>query len=88
MAVRWRVGHTRVRSGNLGSAPSRFDETCVVVGLRGAVRRQVVKNCAGSRDPPLHLLDNADLSREDKGALQVFLGDVAAVRKIKSGLQS
>ncbi|WP_147433724.1 hypothetical protein [Acidovorax sp. 93] len=36
----------------------------------------------------LHLLDSADLSREDKDALQVFLGDVAAVRKIKSGLQS
>lgn len=35
----------------------------------------------------LHLLDSADLSREDKDALQVFLGDVAAVRKIKSGLQ-
>lgn len=35
----------------------------------------------------LELLDSADLSREDKDALQVFLGDVAAVRKIKSGLQ-
>lgn len=35
----------------------------------------------------LHLLDSADLSCEDKDALQVFLGDVAAVRKIKSGLQ-
>jgi len=35
----------------------------------------------------LHLLDSADLSREDKDALQVFLGDVAAVRKIKSSLQ-
>lgn len=36
----------------------------------------------------LKLLDTENLSREDKDALQVFLGDVAAVRKIKSSLQS
>ena len=34
----------------------------------------------------LELLDAKDVSRADRDALQVFLGDVAAVRKIKSGL--
>lgn len=34
----------------------------------------------------LQLLDSKDLSQGDKDALQVFLGDVAAVRKIKSRL--
>ncbi len=34
----------------------------------------------------LELLDDASLSRADKDALQVFLGDVAAVRKLKSGI--
>ena len=32
----------------------------------------------------LRLLESKDLSREDKDALAVFLGDVAAVRKLKS----
>lgn len=31
----------------------------------------------------LRLLESKDLSRSDKDALRVFLGDVAAVRKIK-----
>ena len=35
----------------------------------------------------LHLLENDELSREDRDALQVFLGDVAAVRKIKASLK-
>jgi hypothetical protein len=34
----------------------------------------------------LHLLESKDLSRSDKDALRVFLGDVAAVRKIKDSL--
>ena len=34
----------------------------------------------------LHLLESKDLSRSDKDALRVFLGDVAAVRKIKDAL--
>ena len=33
----------------------------------------------------LRLLEPADLSQEDRDAVQVFLGDVAAVRKIKVG---
>ena len=33
----------------------------------------------------LRLLEAADLSQEDRDAVQVFLGDVAAVRKIKVG---
>ena len=33
----------------------------------------------------LGLLESKDLSREDKDALAVFLGDVAAVRKLKAG---
>ena len=32
----------------------------------------------------LQLLDSKDLSREDKDALRVFIGDVAAVRKVKA----
>jgi hypothetical protein len=35
----------------------------------------------------LGLLESKDLSREEKDALQVFLGDVAAVRKIKVSLK-
>ena len=35
----------------------------------------------------LHLQDSKELSREEKDALQVFLGDVAAVRKIKASLK-
>lgn len=31
----------------------------------------------------LHLLQSAELSKEEKDALQVFLGDVSAVRQIK-----
>ena len=31
------------------------------------------------------LLESQDLSQDDRDALHVFLGDVAAVRKIKSG---
>lgn len=31
----------------------------------------------------LHLLESKDLSQSDKDALRIFLGDVAAVRKIK-----
>ena len=34
----------------------------------------------------LRLLESKDLSQGEKDALQVFLGDVAAVRKIKSRL--
>jgi hypothetical protein len=34
----------------------------------------------------LHLLESKDISRSDKDALRVFLGDVAAVRKIKDSL--
>ena len=34
----------------------------------------------------LHLLESKELSRSDKDALRVFLGDVAAVRKIKDSL--
>lgn len=33
----------------------------------------------------LKLLDTAELSKEDRDAIQVFLGDVAAVRNIKAG---
>lgn len=36
----------------------------------------------------LQLLDREDLSRSDKDALRVFLGDVAAVRQIKAGLRA
>ena len=36
----------------------------------------------------LHLLDNQDLSQSEKDSLQVFLGDVAAIRKIKASLAS
>lgn len=36
----------------------------------------------------LQLLDRDDLSRDDKDALLVVLGDIAAVRKIKAGLRS
>lgn len=32
----------------------------------------------------LKMLDAAELSRDDRDALQVFLGDVSAVRKIKA----
>ena len=32
----------------------------------------------------LRLLDSEDLSREEKDSLAVFLGDVAAVRKLKA----
>jgi hypothetical protein len=32
----------------------------------------------------LRILDSKDLSQDQRDALQVFLGDVAAVRKIKS----
>jgi len=35
----------------------------------------------------LSLLESRDLSQADKDALQVFLGDVAAVRKIKGSLK-
>ena len=35
----------------------------------------------------LRLLESKDLTQEDKDALQVFLGDVAAVRKIKASLK-
>jgi len=35
----------------------------------------------------LRLLEGKDLSRDERDALQVFLGDVAAVRKIKAGLE-
>lgn len=35
----------------------------------------------------LNLLEQQDLSQADKDALRVFLGDVAAVRKIKAGLK-
>jgi hypothetical protein len=35
----------------------------------------------------MRLLDSKDLSQEDKDALQVFLGDVSAVRKIKASLK-
>lgn len=34
----------------------------------------------------LKLLDRADLSQEEKDALQVFLGDVSAIRQIKASL--
>jgi hypothetical protein len=34
----------------------------------------------------LHLLESQALSRSDKDALRIFLGDVAAVRKIKNSL--
>ena len=34
----------------------------------------------------LKLLESKDLSRSDKDALRVFLGDVAAVRKIKDSM--
>lgn len=34
----------------------------------------------------LKLLDGKDLSRDERDALLVFLGDVAAVRKIKASL--
>ena len=33
----------------------------------------------------LKILDRTDLSEDDRDALQVFLGDVAAIRQIKSG---
>ena len=33
----------------------------------------------------LKLLDTAELSKEDRDAIQVFLGDVAAVRNVKAG---
>ena len=33
----------------------------------------------------LKLLDTSELSKEDRDAIQVFLGDVAAVRNIKAG---
>ena len=33
----------------------------------------------------LKLLDAADLSQADRDAIQIFLGDVSAVRKIKAG---
>ena len=32
----------------------------------------------------LHLMESEDLSREEKDRLAVFLGDVAAVRKLKN----
>ena len=35
----------------------------------------------------LQLLEGKDLSRDERDALQVFLGDVAAVRKIKASLR-
>jgi hypothetical protein len=35
----------------------------------------------------MRLLDSKDLSQEDRDALQVFLGDVSAVRKIKASLK-
>lgn len=35
----------------------------------------------------LNLLEQQDLPQADKDALRVFLGDVAAVRKIKAGLK-
>lgn len=35
----------------------------------------------------LHLLESKELSQDDRDALQVLLGDVAAVRKIKSRLE-
>ena len=33
----------------------------------------------------LKILDRTDLSEDDRDALQVFLGDVSAIRQIKSG---
>ena len=35
----------------------------------------------------LNLLEGKQLSREEKDALHVFLGDVAAIRNIKAGLK-
>ena len=35
----------------------------------------------------LHLLEGKDLSRDERDALQVFLGDVSAVSKIKASLK-
>jgi hypothetical protein len=35
----------------------------------------------------LHLLESKDMSQDEKDALTVFLGDVAAVRKIKASLR-
>lgn len=35
----------------------------------------------------LQLLESKDLSRDERDALQVFLGDVSAVRKIKASLK-
>jgi hypothetical protein len=35
----------------------------------------------------LQLLDHTDLSQDDKDAVQVFLGDVAAVRKLKATIR-
>jgi hypothetical protein len=32
----------------------------------------------------LKLLENADLAKDERDVLQVFLGDVSAIRKIKS----
>lgn len=35
----------------------------------------------------LELLDSKDLSQQERDVLQVFLGDVSAIRQIKSSLQ-
>lgn len=35
----------------------------------------------------LQLLERTDLSQGDRDAVQVFLGEVAAVRKLKAGIR-